>query len=83
MGPELLSELRMTLVEQTKHREAALEDPSALVRVQQDAPTLAALIRPSREPPNDVRRSGPPGARVFFPFADARWPYSAWFHRLA
>ena len=47
IGPELLSELRMTLVEQTKHREAALEDPSALVRVQQGAPTLAALIRPS------------------------------------
>ena len=28
-----------------KHREVALEDPSALVRVQQGATTLAALIR--------------------------------------
>jgi hypothetical protein len=28
-----------------KHREVALEDPSALIRVQQGAPTLAALIR--------------------------------------
>ena len=28
-----------------KHREVALEDPAALVRVQQGAPTLAELIR--------------------------------------
>jgi hypothetical protein len=28
-----------------KHREVALEDPSALIRVQQGAPTLAELIR--------------------------------------
>ena len=28
-----------------KHREVALEDPGALIRVQQGAPTLAALIR--------------------------------------
>jgi hypothetical protein len=28
-----------------KHREVALEDPSALTRIQQGAPTLAALIR--------------------------------------
>jgi hypothetical protein len=28
-----------------KHREVALEDPSAFIRLQQGAPTLAALIR--------------------------------------
>ena len=28
-----------------RHREVALEDPSALIRVQQGAPTLAELIR--------------------------------------
>jgi len=36
---------RSAAVSWAKHREVALEDPDALPRVQQDAPTLAELIR--------------------------------------
>jgi hypothetical protein len=36
---------RSAAVTWAKHREVALEDPSALIRVQQGTPTLAALIR--------------------------------------
>lgn len=36
---------RSAAVSWAKHREVALEDPSALTRVQQGAPTLAELIR--------------------------------------
>jgi integrase len=36
---------RSAAVTWAKHREVELEDPSALIRVQQGAPTLAALIR--------------------------------------
>jgi fructose 1,6-bisphosphatase len=36
---------RVAAVTWAKHREVALEDPAALVRVQQGAPTLAELIR--------------------------------------
>src|SRR6266478_9735054 len=37
--------LRTAAISWAKHREVALEDPSALIRVQQGAPTLADLIR--------------------------------------